>query len=182
MNTFEFDHYAIRLLTAGDAVPFYNLIDSNRARLEDYFSGTVARTPSLEHTEVYVAEIMSRIDAQTYFPYFIIDRERNKPVGWVDVKNIDWNIPKAELGCFMDKDHTGKSIAHKAMISLIEHLFHDRGFNKLFLRTSPMNHDACALAERCGFEVEGVLRKDYKTTRGELVDLRYYGLINSSKS
>jgi ribosomal-protein-serine acetyltransferase len=181
MNTFEFDHYAIRLVTATDAVAFFNLIENNRARLEDYFSGTVARTHTLDQTQLYVTEIMGRIEAQTYFPYFIIDRELNAPIGWVDVKNIDWNIPKAELGCFMDKDHTGKSIAHKAMIALIEHLFHDHRFNKLFLRTSPNNADACALAERCGFEVEGVLRKDYKTTRGELVDLRYYGLINSSK-
>ena len=53
------------------------------------------------------------------------------------------------------------------------------GFTKLFLRTSPANTDACLLAEKCGFEIEGLLRKDYKTTSGELVDLRYYGLLNS---
>lgn len=179
MTTFEFDPYAIRLLQAADALHFFTLIDENRPRLEDYFSGTVARTRTLEHTRQYVSEIMERMEAQTYYPYFIVADAQEAPIGWVDVKNIDWNIPKAELGCFMDYRYAGKGIAHRALQVLIDYLFHDRGFHKLFLRTSPANTDACVLAEKCGFEIEGLLRKDYKTTSGELVDLRYYGLINS---
>ncbi|MFT5779805.1 MAG: ribosomal-protein-serine acetyltransferase [Crocinitomicaceae bacterium] len=35
------------------------------------------------------------------------------------------------------------------------------------------------LAESCGFEIEGTIRKDYKTTSGELIDLIYYGLLKS---
>ena len=179
MTTLDFDQYAIRLLQPTDALRFFTLIEENRPRLEDYFSGTVSRTKTLDQTQQYVSEIMDRIDAQTYYPYFIVVDTREAPIGWLDVKNIDWNVPKAELGCFMDHRFAGKGIAHRAMHVLIDHLFHDRGFHKLFLRTAPSNADACALAEKCGFEIEGLLRKDYKTTSGELVDLRYYGLINS---
>ena len=179
MTSLDFDPYAIRLLQTGDAGHFFTLLEANRPRLEDYFSGTVARTRTLEQTQQYVSEIMERMEAQTYYPYFIVAGSQEAPIGFVDVKNIDWNIPKAELGCFMDHRYAGKGIAHRAMQVLIEHLFHDRGFHKLFLRTSPTNVEACALAEKCGFEIEGLLRKDYKTTNGELVDLRYYGLINS---
>jgi ribosomal-protein-serine acetyltransferase len=51
------------------------------------------------------------------------------------------------------------------------------GFTKLFLRTQALNTQACGLAEKLGFEKEGLLRKDYKTTSDELVDLVYYGLL-----
>ena len=33
------------------------------------------------------------------------------------------------------------------------------------------------LLEKCGFEKEGLIRRDYKTTSGELVDLIYYGKL-----
>ena len=52
------------------------------------------------------------------------------------------------------------------------------GFNKLFLRTHPGNASARKLAENCGFEIEGIIRKDYKTSKGELVDLVYYGKLS----
>ena len=182
MITFDFGPYALRLLTPDDAQTFFNLIEANRSRLEDYFSGTVSRTRTLADTGQYTSEVMDRIAAQTYYPYFIIHQATGDAIGWVDVKNIDWNIPKAELGCFIDQHYAGKVIAHQAMHELIQHLFHERGFNKLFLRTAPTNTDACALAEKCGFEIEGLLRSDYKTSRGELVDLRYYGLLNTNAS
>ena len=28
-----------------------------------------------------------------------------------------------------------------------------------------------------GFELEGTIRRDYKTTKGEVVDLNYYGKV-----
>jgi len=36
------------------------------------------------------------------------------------------------------------------------------------------------LAESCGFQVEGIIRRDYKTTTGELVDLLYYGKLSQA--
>ena len=98
----------------------------------------------------------------------------------MDVKNIDWNIPKGELGCFIDRHFEGKGFTKKAFSRFISHLFNQYGFNKLFLRTHESNTSAKSLAESCGFEQEGILRQDYKTTEGELVDLIYYGLLKSS--
>jgi ribosomal-protein-serine acetyltransferase len=50
-------------------------------------------------------------------------------------------------------------------------------FCKTFLGTHQNNIAAQRVAEKCGFEKEGVIRKDYKTTKGELVDLIYYGRV-----
>ena len=64
-----------------------------------------------------------------------------------------------------------------AYFQLMDHYFRELQFNKLFLRTHPTNTACRMLAERCGFEQEGLIRKDYKTTHGELVDLIYYGKL-----
>jgi RimJ/RimL family protein N-acetyltransferase len=47
----------------------------------------------------------------------------------------------------------------------------------VFLRTHESNVGSRKVAERNGFKVEGIIRKDYKTTKGEIVDLLYYGKI-----
>ena len=173
----QFDHFALRLAEPNDGRSFFNLIQRNRPRLEDFFSGTVARTRTLEDTLQYTEEIMERIEARTYWPFFLIDRHTLGFAGLIDVKNIDWNIPKAELGCFIDAAFEGKGIATQAFSIIVRHLIEQHGFQKLFLRTSPQNVSACALAEHAGFRKEGLLRKDYKTTKGDLVDLVYYGLL-----
>jgi len=50
-------------------------------------------------------------------------------------------------------------------------------FKKIYLRTHHSNKAAQSLAEKCGFEKEGIIRMDYKTSSGKIIDLIYYGLI-----
>ena len=176
----NFEHYSIRLLCADDLKAFFDLIDRNRARLEAFFSGTVAKTRTFEDTEAYLAEIIIKAENKTYYPFVITDKSSGSLVGFLDIKNIDWNIPKGELGCFIDTKYEGKKLSTKALTVFTNYCFTELGFKKLFLRTHKSNASACRLAERCGFEKEGILRRDYKTTEGELVDLIYYGKLSEA--
>ncbi len=95
------------------------------------------------------------------------------------MKNLDWSIPKAEIGCYTDETFAGKGITTKAMRLFLDYCFEHFKFKKIFLRTHHTNKAAQTLAEKCGFEKEGNIRMDYKTTSGEIVDLIYYGRLNS---
>ena len=176
----HFDNYFIRLLTGDDIDPFFNLIEENRIRLEAFFSGTVARTRNFGDTKLYLDEILIKIANKTYLPFVIVDQTTNSFAGFIDIKNIDWNIPKGELGCFIDKNYEGKGLGKKSFTLFTRYCLSDMGFKKLFLRTHETNLAAKKLAESCGFTIEGKLRRDYKTTEGELVDLLYYGQISDS--
>jgi RimJ/RimL family protein N-acetyltransferase len=173
----EFEHFTVRGIEPSDLPRYFRLIDRNRPRLEDFFAGTVARTKTLPDTEIFLAEIVRKAAEKSYLPFVITDNNSQEIAGFIDVKNIDWNLPKAELGCFIDEGYTGQGIARKALRLVIARLFTESGFQKLFLRTHETNTAARKLAEDCGFLVEGVIRKDYKTTKGDLVDLVYYGIV-----
>ncbi len=175
----NFDNFSIRLFSPADYSAFFDLIDRNRPRLEAFFSGTVSKTRTLEDTQNYVTEIVSKIDQKTYLPFFMVNGHDDSLIGFIDIKNIDWNIPKGEIGFFIDEHYSNKGIAKKALARFTEYCFMTYGFNKLFLRTHESNLAARKLAENCGFEIEGTLRRDYKTTTGELVDLLYYGKLPS---
>jgi ribosomal-protein-serine acetyltransferase len=97
----------------------------------------------------------------------------------MDIKSIDWNIPKAELGFFIDENYEGKGIISIAVSKVVEHCFETLKMKKLFLRTHEKNIGSRKVAEKNGFTVEGIIRSDYKTTRGVIVDLMYYGLLES---
>ena len=173
----QFLTYSIRLLTPNDLHAYYNLVQKNRTRLEAFFTGTVSKTATLDDTRAFLADMAQRAAARTYFPYIIIANDTQQIIGFLDLKNIDWSIPKSEVGCYIDEAYAGQGITTKAFALFCDHCFAEYGFEKLFLRTHQSNTAARRVAEACGFEVEGVIRKDYKTTSGELVDLVYYGRL-----
>ena len=173
----KFDHYSMRLLSLEDLDPYFKLVQRNRERLADFFVGTVSRTKTYKEAQEFVEEMIRMTISNTYFPYLIIDETEKSIIGFIDLKNIDWTIPKAEIGFYIDEPYTGKGIITKALQQICEYCFKEKGFQKLFLRTHPENVSAQRVAEKCGFELEGKIRKDYKTTSGELIDLNYYGRL-----
>ncbi|MEO6488395.1 MAG: GNAT family protein [Ferruginibacter sp.] len=176
------DTFSFRLLSKGDEESFFQLVDSNRGRLENFFAGTVARNKDLSETTLFVSDVLEKIANNIYFPFVIIENELEKIVGYIDVKNIDWNIPKGELGFFIDQNFEGKGIVKKILSKVIRHCMDDMKFNKLFLRTHELNAGTRHVAEKNGFKVEGIIRNDYRTTDGKLVDLIYYGLVREANS
>ena len=173
----QFDNYSIRLLKESDLGPYYDMVQKNRARLEDFFTGTTSRTATFEDTKVFLSEIVEKAANRQYFPYIIIENSTNTIVGFLDLKNIDWSIPKSEMGLYIDEAYASKGISTKAFLIFQDYCFKTYGFKKLFLRTHSKNYAARKIAEHAGFEIEGTIRRDYITTSGELVDLIYYGKL-----
>jgi len=161
-----------------DLEAYFQLVEQNRERLEDFFAGTVAKTKTFEDTRIFLTDITQRAADRSYFPFIIADISNNKIAGFLDLKNIDWNIPKSELGLYIDQAYANKGIATNAFRLFCDFCFDEFKFQKLFLRTHHNNTSARRVAEKCGFEIEGTIRRDYKTTSGALVDLIYYGKLN----
>lgn len=173
-----FDNYTLRILREDDLEGYFQLIDHNRLRLEDFFAGTVAMTKTIEDTEKHIADAISKYEKKNYFPFVITDAATGKIIGSIQVKSIDWNIPKAELGYYIDAEYGGKGIISKAASLVISFCFHELKINKLYIRTYEGNIPSRRVAEKNGFLLEGFIRCDYKTSGGTLVDLMYFGLLN----
>ena len=173
----QFEHIKIVRFHSGFGKDLYDIIERNRKELNSYFAGTTSKTNTLEDTLAYSLKIEERIEKNEYFPFLLINIINNQLVGLVDVKNIDWSIPKAELGYFIDKDSGGKGITSKAVGVVIDYLIEKYQFQKLLCRVGSENIGSIKIAIKNGFQLEGTIRRDYKTTSGKLVDLNYYGRI-----
>jgi len=173
----HFNNYYIRLINNKDSKELYQLIQKNLNRLEDTFAGMVSKTNKIDETKEFIEDAIAKIHLKTYFPFVIIDETSQRLIGFIDIKNVDWNIPKAEIGYFVDVHYDGKGIAGNALNIIVNYSFDTLKMNKLFLRTTISNIGSQKVAEKNGFEKEGFIRRDYKTTSGEIVDLIYYGLL-----
>lgn len=174
-----FRNFRIEPLDVDESDKFFNLIDSNRKRLEDFFAGTVSKTKTLHDTITYCHEIKQKVLDKCYFPFIITDLEKGAFIGLIDVKNIDWSIPKAEIGYFIDANYEWQGVISKSLGFVIEYLYDVYHFKKLLCRSNNKNIGSIAVAKKNGFTLEGTIKKDYKTTKGEIVDLDYYGLVFS---
>lgn len=176
----HFPPHALRPIAESDGPALFELIEANRARLEDFFAGTVALTRSLEDTERHAANMLAKAEARTYFAFALVDTRTGRMVGFVDIKNIDWSIPKAELGAFVDAAHEGQGLASRALEAITHYCFDGLKLDKLLIRTHESNTGARRVVERNGYELEGRVRKDYRTTSGMVVDLLYYGKVRGN--
>lgn len=160
-----------------DLHDYYQLIENNRPRLEDFFAGTVAVTKTLEETKSHLVEVIAKAEQRNYCPFIVFDHSCDKIIASIQVKSLDWTIPKAELGYYIDENYEGKGIITRALSLIIHFCFKELQLHKLYIRTHEENVSSRKVAEKNGFVLEGIIRSDYKTSSGKLVDLMYYGLL-----
>lgn len=160
-----------------DLQQYFDMIVRNKSRLEDFAAVTVAKSKTLDDARDFLAHQISLREGKLFYPFILVDDYTNEGIGYMGIKEIDWSIPKAEIGLFTDEKYAGKGVTTKALSSLADYCFSNWVFRKILLRINRRNIAACKMAEKCGFEIEGEIRNDYITTSGEIVDMLYYGKI-----
>lgn len=166
----------IEEITAKDSKGLYDLMCNNRDLLLRYFPITVQHTRTVIGAEYYIQSVLKKRDNNEMIVLTL--KYKNKIIGIFHIKNIDWRIPKCEIAYFLDKDFQGQGLASELLKTVINYCFDDLQMNKLFVRISPDNLASHKVAIKNGFISEGLLRKEFKTETGDLIDLEYLGLVN----
>jgi RimJ/RimL family protein N-acetyltransferase len=176
MTELQFDNMILRPFRDEDSLEFYHLIQRNRARLEKYFPVTVRSNETLESTRKYIYERIYLAEKREFISFILLPKGSSSVLGLVFLKNIDWSIPKSEIGFFIDKDQEGKGMISKSVSEIVKYSFSELKLNKIFMRIGEDNPGSKRIAEKSGFKFEGNLRNDFKSHDGKLLDVLYYGL------
>lgn len=110
-----------------------------------------------------------KIDKCSYF--IIIDRKIAGKISFVDVDN---NM--GEISYWLAKEYNGYGVMTNALHILTQIGFDKMHLNRVQLTIDTDNLESCAVAERCGFKCEGILRK-YFLLRGVPRDMKIYSII-----
>ena len=91
--------------------------------------------------------------------------------------SINREIGKAETYLFASPFQLHKGIGTRAKKLICEFGFKELGLNKIYFITNEDNYASIRVNEKCGFKLEGRLRKEYLTKNGDYKDRLYFGLL-----
>lgn len=153
---------------------FYDLAKRNQEQLADFFPITIEKTETLEKTlqSIKLYQLLAR---QNDLHVYMVE-EGEKVIGLQILKNIDKKVNKCELVYFIDKDMTGKGYATEAVKQVAREAFNSLGMQKIYCRVATNDVASNKVAVKNGFELEGVLKKEFRISNGQVIDINYYGL------
>lgn len=153
----------------------WKLIDGSRDFLRPYLFW-VDDTKSVDDVRNVTDRFMKNFAEQSSFEYVFLDKITGKLVGAGGVHTVCYMHHYAEFGYYLDKDATGHGYVTEFVQLLSKELF-SRGIHRLIIGCDVDNHASAAVAERCGFMLEGIM-KEARLAYGEYRDNKLYAKIN----
>jgi ribosomal-protein-serine acetyltransferase len=158
-----------------DTEELFALTDANRAHLRRWL-------PWLDITRVsattakFIAQTQREATAGTGLHFAIY--EQNIIVGNISYVRIDPANRGAYIGYWLAEDAQGRGIMTRAVTALYTYGFAKMDLHRQVILCAEKNTASCAVAERCGFQFEGVSR-DAEWLYDAYVSLRVYARLRT---
>lgn len=98
-------------------------------------------------------------------------------VGGTGLHRIDWALPKFEIGYWRRSGEGGQGLMTEAVGALSRMAFDMLGAERVEIRMDDRNTASWRLAERAGFTLEAVLRREARDVAGAVRDTRVYARV-----
>jgi RimJ/RimL family protein N-acetyltransferase len=137
--------------------------------------------PSAESAELVVRRMQADFHARRDLCFHIYARRADgspgRLLGGTGLHRIDWTVRKFEIGYWIRPDAAGQGHVSEAVRLLTVLAFGPLDARRVEIRCDTQNTRSRAVAERCGFQLEGVLRSDSLTVDGRPRDTAVYGYV-----
>lgn len=169
----------LRPFTEDDASALHEaLVESIEAlRAHLWFLPWVAEAPTLHSARVRCQRAAGNFLLRTDLPYLVFDQATGRLLGSVGLHRTDWALPGTEVGYWLRNSATGAGYASEAVNALTDWAFTGMKAQRVALVTDVLNTGSRAVAARCGFHLEGVLRHHMRGPQGELRDTCLYARL-----
>ncbi|UDF35112.1 UNVERIFIED_ORG: GNAT family N-acetyltransferase [Shinella sp. XGS7] len=139
--------------------------------------------PSIEESETVVrhqvARFIERSDLVYQFYLKGPQGQAGRLLGGTGLHRLDWTVRRFEIGYWVRSSAQGQGYVSEAVRALADMAFTQLRARRVEIRADVLNTRSRAVAERCGFELEGVLRRDALNPAGEPRDTCVYARIEA---
>jgi ribosomal-protein-serine acetyltransferase len=149
------DSARLRLFEEADAGELYRVIDRNRSYLARWMPWAATQTvaDTLEFIRATRRQLAANDGIQTAI---VVDGRLSGVVG---VHGIAWANRSTSIGYWLAEERQGQGTMTAAVRAYTSHAFTNWGLIRMELQAATDNRRSCAIAERLGFQREGVLRQ-----------------------
>ncbi len=133
--------------------------------------------PRLESSIEFHATAQAKWYSRDLLDFQWHEKATGRLVGKGGFHTIDWDVPKFEIGYWVRTSMAGKGYCSEAVNALVDFAVRELGAKRLEICSDPRNQKSRNVAERCGFTLEGILRRNMRDPTGGLRDSCMYALV-----
>ena len=167
---FETPRLLLRTFRLTDAPQLHDALVESLTKLREnlWFLPWVVQPQTLESARARCRKAQANFLLGLDLPYLAFERESGRLIGSAGLHRTDWTLPKTEVGYWIRTSDTRKGYATESVSVLTAWAINELGAKRVELVTDELNQGSRAVALRCGFKLEGVLRNTMQTPDGAL--------------
>jgi RimJ/RimL family protein N-acetyltransferase len=130
-----------------------------------------------DDSEGHCRAMQARWHAREELDFCFVRKGDGLLVGKGGLHTIDWSLPKFEIGYWVRSSCTRQGLATEAARGLAEMARNCLGAVRIEITSDARNSSSRKVAEKAGFELEGIRRKSRRDVGGELADSCMYARV-----
>lgn len=167
----------IRKPMPGDGKAVYQAMQASLEELKPWMIWA-HRNQTEEDVEANMRDAHAKFLTREDLRLHIYDKETGDFIGSSGLHRINWDVPKFEIGYWIDSRFSGKGYMTEAVQAITKFAFNELKARRVEIRCDSKNTKSSAIPEKLGFTLEGILRNDTLTVDGnDLGDTCIYAKI-----
>lgn len=156
---FTTDRLLIRMPKPGDGKAVFDAINASIEELKPWMPfAHIDQTE--EDVEANIREAHLKFLKREDLRLLVFLKETGELVASSGLHRINWDIPKFEIGYWVDSRHGGKGYVTEAVQGITDFAVNELKARRVEIRCDSRNKKSAAIPERLGYTLEGVLRND----------------------
>jgi RimJ/RimL family protein N-acetyltransferase len=170
----------LRMPRAGDGAALAEAIAASFAELQPWLPWA-DHVPTPAESEAVVRRQHATFALRDDLVFQIWDhagdgRERTL-IGSTGLHRMDWTVPRFEIGYWRRTGYARRGLVTEAVTALTRLAFDDLRAERVEIRVDNANVASWRVAERAGYTLEGVIRREGRNASGGVRDLRLYSRV-----
>lgn len=158
------------------AEPMFEAVKESMPELRQWMPWA-QEEPGLEKTTENIQKAIDEFKEQTAFRIHLFDRKTGQLVGSSGYPRFNPDVPKVEIGYWLRTSRTGEGLCTEAVRAQTRYAIETLHVQRVEIRCDDNNERSWRVAERAGFVLEGVLRRDCLDFNGQPRNTRVYAML-----
>lgn len=177
----ESERLIIRCPQKGDGFAVFEAVVESLESLREFPASLpwAVVEPSISESERFCRESQATFILRSAMPMLLLNKENDQLVGSSGLHDIDWTVPKCEIGYWIRSSCVRQGFATEAVKAITSFAIASLGMRRIEALPDDKNLRSCLVCERAGYELEGVLHNERVQPDGQLADTRIYAFTQA---
>jgi RimJ/RimL family protein N-acetyltransferase len=149
----------IRMPMPGDGKAVYSAIQASLTELKPWLP-FAQKEQTESGMEAGIREAHAKFVKREDMRLLLFRKDTGQFIGSSGLHNPNWDIPKFEIGYWLDTRYSGHGYMTEAVRGIAAFAFHELKARRVEIRCDSRNTRSRAIPERLGFDLEGTLRNE----------------------